>query len=460
LEEKLISALERAKELGASYADIRITKSFRTRMTVINGKVKSVVPSIELRVGIRALYQGLWGFASCNSTSREDLLETSSNAMKIARAGASTGVSPVRLAEVRSVIDRVELEEISDSRKIPLEEKQEIILESDRTARELDPRIMRTQFDYEDSVVERYLLSTDGQQIYEVNPFTSLRLTITAREGERIERTIGRLAASAGQELMAYVDPMEMARRLAMDALSLLKAKQSPSGRMPVVVDNKISGLIALCVDLMATATLASMPESEMGVFHKKLGEKVLPESLDITDDPSSPGLPASYRYDEEGVESRPLKVVEAGVLKGYLHSRETAYKHGTSPTGHARAPNASFLPVPMVSNAMIGPKDYTFEELVEDVDEGIYVKGLIGASIGRFVQCKTVMAHPIERGEVKDEVLRGPSIRLDLLKDLFSIDAVGSDYDYLPLRLTRADEAYSVSGGGPHLRFSQLEVI
>ncbi|HDD69429.1 MAG TPA: hypothetical protein ENG61_03625, partial [Candidatus Korarchaeota archaeon] len=191
MEEKLISALERAKELGASYADIRITKSFRTRMTVINGKVKSVVPSIELRVGIRALYQGLWGFASCNSTSREDLLETSSNAMKIARAGASTGVSPVRLAEVRSVIDRVELEEISDSRKIPLEEKQEIILESDRTARELDPRIMRTQFDYEDSVVERYLLSTDGQQIYEVNPFTSLRLTITAREGERIERTIG-----------------------------------------------------------------------------------------------------------------------------------------------------------------------------------------------------------------------------------------------------------------------------
>jgi len=213
-------------------------------------------------------------------------------------------------------------------------------------------------------------------------------------------------------------------------------------------------------VDLMATATLASVPESEMGVFYGKVGEQILPEALDITDDPTSPGLPASYKYDEEGIESRPMKIIEAGVLKGYLHSRETAYKHATNPTGHARAPSASFLPVPMVSNAIIDPRDHTFEELVEGIDKGIYVKGIVGATIGRFVQCKTMIAQTIENGEIKDEILKGPSLRLDLLKDLFSIDAVGSDYDYLPLRLTRADEAYSVSGGGPHLRFSQLEVI
>jgi len=458
--EELASVLDRALELGASYADVRVTRSFRTRMTVVNGKIERVVPSIDLSVGIRVLYQGVWGFSTCNSTSKDDLLEAISNAVKIAKAGSSMGAGRIQLAEVEAVKDRVELEVISDSREVPLEDKQEIILESDRIARELDPRIVRTQFDYEDSVVERHIFSTEGCQIYETNPFTSLRFTITAREADRIERTIGRLAASAGQELLAYADPMEMAQGLAMEALDLLKAKHPPSGRMPVIVDNKIAGLIALCVDLMATATLASVPESEMGVFYGKVGEQILPEALDITDDPTSPGLPASYKYDEEGIESRPMKIIEAGVLKGYLHSRETAYKHGTNPTGHARAPSASFLPVPMVSNAIIDPRDHTFEELVEGIDKGIYLKGIVGATIGRFVQCKTMIAQTIENGEIKDEVLKGPSLRLDLLKDLFSIDAVGSDYDYLPLRLTRADEAYSVSGGGPHLRFSQLEVI
>ncbi len=458
--EELVPVLNRALELGASYADVRITKSFRTRIEVINGKIKRVIPSIDLSVGVRALYQGIWGFSTCNSTSREDVQEAISNSVKIAKAGSNIGAGRIQLAQVKAIKDRVELEAISDSREVPLEEKQEIILESDKIARELDQRIVRTQFSYEDSVIERYLISTDGGQIYEVNPFTSLRFTITAREGDKIERTIGRLAASAGQELLAYADPMEMAQELAMEALNLLGAKHPPTGRMPVIVDNKIAGLIALCVDLMATATLASVPESEMGVFYGKIGEQIFPEMLDITDDPSSPGLPASYKYDEEGVESRPVKVVESGVLKGYLHSRETAFKHGTSPTGHSRAPSAAFLPVPMVSNAIIDPKDHTFEELVEGIERGIYVRGIIGATIGRFVQCKTMIAQTIENGQIKDEILKGPSLRLDLLKDLFSVDAVGSDYDYLPLRLTRADEAYSVSGGGPHLRFSQLEVI
>jgi len=458
--EELASVLNRASELGATYADVRVTKSFRTRMTVVNGKIERVIPSIDLNVGIRVLYQEVWGFSTCNSTSKGDLLEAISNAVKMARAGASIGVSRIQLAEVEAVTDRVELDVLSDSRDVPLEDKQEIILESDRIARELDSRIVRTQFEYEDRVIERHLFTTEGCRIYEINPFTSLRFTITAREGDRIERTIGRLAASAGQELLAYADPMEMAQDLAMEALNLLRAKHPPSGKMPVIVDNKIAGLIALCVDLMATATLASVPESEMGVFYGKVGEHIFPEELDITDDPTSPGLPASYKYDEEGVESRPVKIIESGVLKGYLHSRETAKKYNTSPTGNARAPSASFPPVPMVSNAVIDPRDHTFEELLEDVEMGIYVRGIVGATIGRFVQCKTMIAQKIERGEIKDEVLRGPSLRLDLLKDLFSIDAVGSDYDYLPLRLTRADEAYSVSGGGPHLRFSQLEVI
>jgi len=458
--EKLASVLERGIELGASYVDLRVTRSYRTRMAVINGKIERIVPSIDLTLGVRALYHGVWGFSTCNSTSKDNLLKAVSNAVKIAKAGSSIGTGRIQLADVEALTDRVELEGISDSREIPLEEKQEIILESDRIARELDPRIVRTQFDYEDSVIERYFFNSEGGKIYEVNPFTSLRFTITAREGERIERTIGRLAASAGQELLAFADPIEMAQGLAMEALDLLKAKQPPSGKMPVIVDNKIAGLIALCVDLMATATLASVPESEMGVFYGKIGEKIFPEMLDITDDPTSPGLPASYQYDEEGVKSKPLKIVESGILKCYLHSRETALKHGTSPTGHARAPSASFLPVPMVSNAIIDPRDYAFEELVEDIEEGLYVRGLVGATIGRFVQCKTIIAQPIENGEVKEEVLKGPSLRLDLLRDLFSVDAIGSDYDYLPLRLTRADEAYSVSGGGPHLRFSQLEVI
>jgi len=457
LKDVLERAVDKAMELGAEYADVRVQRTYSNTIRIVNGRVERTIPSVELTASIRVL-KGTWGFSSLTSISETDLLEAVDKAFKTAKVGAERIPEPVKIKEVKPVEDKVRLGDIQDPREIPIEEKMEIIFECDKAARSIDARIVRTDYNYSDSVKEKYFCSSEGSYIEEIIPFTELRIVVVAREGKVIQQTIGRIAASAGQELMAYADPLEVSERLAQDTVKLLSAKSPPSGRYPVVVDNGITGLIALSTGLMTSAYFALMPESELGSFAGKLGQKVCSEAITLTDDPTSAGMPVIFHYDEEGIAAEPVNMIESGVLKTYIHSRETAYKFNAEPRGHSRAPNALFQPKPIVSNAIIKSSDLSFEELIEDVKEGIYLRGVVGATIGRIIQCTTMMGYRIVNGEI-GEPLKGATFIVDASKDLFNVDAVANDFDVLPLRLIEGDKFYPVSGGGPHMKFKELKI-
>ncbi len=457
MKDLLEKIIENAVGLGAEYADVRIQRIYSNTIRIVNGRIERTIPSVELTASIRVL-KGVWGISSLTSISEDDLLGAVNKAFKMAKTGAERIPETIKIKEVKPVEDKVKLGEIQDPREVPIEEKMEIILECDNAARSVDTRIIRTDYSYSDNVTEKYFCNSEGSYIEEIIPFTELRIVVVAREGEVIQQTIGRIAASAGQELMAYADPLEVSERLARDTVKLLSAKSPSPGKYPVVVDNGITGLIALSTGLMTSAQFASMPESELGAFAGKLGQKVCSEVITLTDDPTSSGLPVVFHYDEEGVPARPVNVIENGVLRTYIHSRETAYRFETEPLGHSRAPNALFQPKPIVSNAIIKSSDLSFEELIENIREGVYLRGVVGATIGRIIQCKTMMGYRIVDGEL-GEPLRGATFVVDASKDLFNIDAVANDFDILPLRLIEGDRFYPVSGGGPHIRFKELKI-
>jgi predicted Zn-dependent protease len=77
-----------------------------------------------------------------------------------------------------------------------------------------------------------------------------------------------------------------------------------------------------------------------------RMGARVLPESFDVTDDPTVKdwrGRPlfGSYGVDREGVAPKPLRLVEKGVLKGYLLTRQPVRGFEGS-NGHGRLPGGS----------------------------------------------------------------------------------------------------------------------
>jgi predicted Zn-dependent protease len=97
--------------------------------------------------------------------------------------------------------------------------------------------------------------------------------------------------------------------------------------------------------------------EDEAQTFKKRVNEKVLPDNFTVVFDPTlrrvgTVELMGSYRYDNEGVASRPVTVVDNGVLKSFLMSRSPIDGFPAS-NGHGRS-QPGLAPVGRQSNLVV----------------------------------------------------------------------------------------------------------
>ncbi len=96
----------------------------------------------------------------------------------------------------------------------------------------------------------------------------------------------------------------------------------------------------------------------EISELDGRIGARVLPESFDVVDDPTQKewrGKPlfGSYEVDREGVEPRPVRVIEKGILKDYLLTRQPVRGHNGS-NGRARMPGSFGADTPGISNLFV----------------------------------------------------------------------------------------------------------
>ena len=97
---------------------------------------------------------------------------------------------------------------------------------------------------------------------------------------------------------------------------------------------------------------------------------------MNVTADSTTPGGLGTFAFDDEGVPARREPIVEAGVLRGFLTSRETAAKLGHGAGGSMRADGWSRMPLVRMTNLHLEPGDGgSLEELIADVDEGVYLE-------------------------------------------------------------------------------------
>jgi predicted Zn-dependent protease len=105
---------------------------------------------------------------------------------------------------------------------------------------------------------------------------------------------------------------------------------------------NAIVGVPRLVVD---DSRFEKMFASDDGTFADKIGGKVLPDFLSLTDNPAARefgGKPlfGSYQVDEEGVKARPTQIVDKGICVTMLRSR-ALIPNTTASTGNRRTMGA-----------------------------------------------------------------------------------------------------------------------
>lgn len=192
----------------------------------------------------------------------------------------------------------------------------------------------------------KYLVNTEGTAIiYDeiVYAFSASALT-RAEDGQLLEGTRTFYSRSFDtfpnrtaihKEVVAMVDEL----------LEQRKSEVLNPYSGPVVLAPRVTGVFFHEAIGHRLEGKRQRSEKEGQTFKDKLGEEILPTFISVFDDPSmakweKTDLNGHYPYDDEGVKSRKVTLVEDGVLKGFLLGRLPIEGYSKS-NGHGR--NASF---------------------------------------------------------------------------------------------------------------------
>ena len=98
-------------------------------------------------------------------------------------------------------------------------------------------------------------------------------------------------------------------------------------------------------------------------------------ERMNVTADPTTPGGLGTFGFDDEGVPARRQPIVAGGLLTGFHASRETSARIGAGDGGSMRADGWNRMPLVRMTNLHLDPGEGTFEDLLADVDDGVYME-------------------------------------------------------------------------------------
>ena len=426
------------------YIDVRAGMSNNTSILMKDGDVDEINTGISLGARIRVLKNGAWGFAYTTDLSK--LNEITDTAIQL--SNSLTG--DVELSESEVIKDKVKVDVKIPFKDISIEEKKEIMKDANDAAS--IEKVNSTTVSYSDGEINEIFMNSEGSEIQTVTSKIRMALNASATDGEIIQFGHGSIGGVKGFELIRETDIEGFGREIGEKAVRLLEAEAAPSGKYPVIADPQLTGV--LIHEALGHAVEGDLILQNDSILKDKMGEMIASDIVNIFDDASLKDGFGYYPYDVEGVRTKPNQLVKDGKLVSLLNSRETASKFGMKSSGNARS-IISDQPIVRMSNTYLQPGDSSFEELFEDVADGIYLKGSRGGQVdtGKGIfQFNAAEGYLIKNGEITTP-LRDVSLSGNILETLKNIDAIGNDFELSVGFCGKDGQTAPVGDGGPHTR-------
>jgi TldD protein len=456
---KLEKILDKAVHLGASYADARYQCYDYELITVENKTLESYSSRRLSGVGIRVAMKGASGYASTSDLSQSSLDKILNNAVKAAKSVKSEkrifNKAKIDETHVRSPVK-------TDFADVSPEEKVSVTLDANKAAwtnKEIKNASTRLGLSRD----FRFFLSSEGARIsVETESVGLMHVSVANIEGV-MEWVPYSESRCAGFEFIQSKDWNLFAADISKLAIEAAKSKTPPSGTYLVVVDPEVVGL--LLHEAFGHASEGDSVFTGESVLNKRLGSQLASDQVTIIDEGITDGG-YFYPFDDEGTKKGRTVIVQKGILKSYIHDKNSALQLDAEPTGNGRAQDFENVPIVRQTNYYMEHGDCKFEELTEDIDFGVYVKGKgsTGGEVEVGMGTFTFGVGPsniIRKGELA-ETVRGVVISGLILETLKTIDGVGKD---LKVRTNvfggcgKDNQRASVGFGGPHVRVGKITV-
>jgi PmbA protein len=417
--EKVKRACDLAIDLGADQADAYASSSTRIQVRAAKNSIQSSTVVADRGLSVRAYVDGGCGFAYSMDVSDASAAKIAEDAVSLARVAEPDPdfVSLPEPAQAKAVRG------LYDPRVAKLDPRTAVewMLEAVEAGRAVEP---------DASMSGAAFIGTGESAI-------SNSLGLEARERSTSLTLYAHAILRDGDEVSSYSE-FDIARRLkdfdpipvggvaAETARRFMQKKGIETTECPVILGPRAAhsffGTIAYCAD-------ADSAQRRRSFLADKLGERIASDIVTIEDDPTIPGGMGSGEHDGEGVPPEPVRVVEDGTLRTFLHNSYTANKAKTP--NNARASRAGYKSTVGISPTNVNPLlgSWDSDELISETKRGVYLPDgyLAPNPITGDVSATIDYGFLIEDGEISHPI-KNSMLGGDFLELAQGVDAITKD--------------------------------
>ncbi|MFP3951594.1 MAG: TldD/PmbA family protein [Candidatus Bathyarchaeia archaeon] len=393
-------AVEKALSLGATEAEAYIKRS-----TIIQASFSDEIDDLKTTtstgMGLRIVIGKRTAMYSTSILREGEVSDAAQRAVDIARVAPedsdwkhlnrSYGKSPVKGAFDEDT-SRIEYTEIIEDIRAAID-----------AANSYDPRVRPTRGMLQIGTTTTSIVNSYGDPIEARGTAASAYILVKA-EDDGLE-----ISGTETREVRAWSDMNleSIAEGASEKAIGYLKAKPITGGKMPVILDGKISARI---LGVMLSSPInADLVQKGGSPLADKMGDQIAAEDITIIDDGTLPKGLNTGPFDAEGHPTQRTPVVEDGVLKSFLYDSYTALKDSVKSTGNAGRSGYSSPPSPSPTNLILAEGDVSPEEMIQETGRGLYVERVIGEwlsnPISGNLNATVTHGYLVEGGELKTPV-------------------------------------------------------
>lgn len=414
LEQKVNDVLRLARDLGASQAECNASFGTGFSVNVRMREVETLRHQRDQGLGVTVWLGTRKGTASTSDLRPEALEESVRKACALARHGAEDPASgladPDRLAKAIPALDLHHPWSIDPAAAI------ELATACEAAALDLDPRITNSE--------GASVSTSEGVRVYGnshgfiggyAESDHGISCSVVAAENGAMETDYEYAVARDAAELPR---PEEVGREAGRRTVARLGGIKPETRVAPVLFPARVArGLIGHLLGAISGGALYR----KSSFLLDALGTGVFAEQVTIDEQPHLPKAMASAPFDDEGVATLDRRLVDAGVLRGYLLGSYYARKLGMASTGNAGGAH----------NLVVRSTAGTFSDLLRQMGRGLVITDLMGSGVNPVTgdYSRGASGFWVENGAIQYPVTE--ITVAGNLKDMYrGIVGIGSDVD------------------------------
>jgi TldD protein len=439
---------------GADDGELYLESSESEALMFDNGRLKTANYSTDQGFGLRAVAGEAAGYAHASELSEAALLRAA-DAVSAVKSGYSG-----TLAEAPQRTNRHLYSDENPIGAPSFAEKAKLLTEIDAYMRNADPRVRQVTASLAASWQHVEIVRGDGQIVRDIRPLVRLNVSVVVGDGDRQESgSYGAGGRKGFGEFIAEDSWKHAADEALRQALVNLRAVPAPAGTFDIVLSSGWPGV--MLHEAVGHGLEGDFNRKKTSAFAGLMGQQVAAKGVTVVDDGTMTERRGSLTIDDEGTPTNRNVLIEDGKLVGYMQDRQNARLMGVKPTGNGRRESYAHQPMPRMTNTYMTEGEYTPEEIIASVKNGVYAVSFGGGQVditsGKFVFGCTE-AYMIEDGKVTQPI-KGAMLIGNGPDAMHRVSMVGND-----LKLDngigmcgKAGQGVPVGVGQPHLRMNQM---